>query len=779
YWNDMYDSSFGDLFSSEDFPDHPSGSKMIGSLNTPNSYDDRYSSFIRGFISTDQAGTATFNITGDDETLFYLSTDQSKQNLQLIAEIDGWTSDNDHDKYPSQTSNTISLASDTYYYFELYHHEGTGGDHVQVFWKTSWLNNDDWQIIDFQYLNAYGCSNECPSRGTPCNDGNASTTNDIEDGYCNCVGQYPTSNECIGERMKVDAYYYDSIGGSRISDLENSPIFPLMPTRKEQLKGAQGPLQFSSRDQYGSYVQGYLTVPTTGQYDFNITGDNYTEFYLSSDDTEANKEAHFAEIRGGTSVAEHEKYASQTLTNVQLSAGQYYYYEFRHKENSWRDHFLLYWRPSFYDSDHWKRFPSFYLYDYGCDLPCVSLGTPCDDGDPFTDNDQFNEFCECAGTPCAAEDCTEPAAQFVATQSCATTDNLDIRPEASWLSCSPRPNINPLRGSGHWIHYDLGGTYKLRNSKIWNYNAPGVTNRGFKAVAIDYSMDGFNWTQVGIYDWDEAPGSIDYDGFVGPNFGDVAARHILITALDNHGHSQCSGFSKALFSAVRCGPEGTPCDDGDPFTVHDVMTADCDCVGTEVAVNDCAQDYLQLGYSSLPEDNYSARKDVMSANTLSGGRAISFVAGESIVIMPGFTIGGDAELEASIEDCIQNIVGGEVNRALKLRESRKKNKQAPLPPLLSLLGPEEEKGSNQPSYKEIIYRLEVPGEVSLELLDSKHGAIIKLVDRYHENKGTYRKYVPLAMMDIGVTSIRITIEGQETIIEVSDLESDSSGSDDQ
>jgi len=764
FWNDLPSRHFESLYSLETFPDFPDGTKKLGSLNTPNNYANEFASMIRGFIKVPTTGTVVFNLTGDDQTQFYLSTDESPENLTLLCDIENYTGDDEHDKYPSQTSSSISLVAGNYYYFELYNLEGGGGDHAQVYWQRSWVPGSTWLIVDFSHLYDYGCGSTCPERGTPCDDGNAQSINDQEDGFCNCVGQLPKPNTCIGERMKLDAYYYDSIPGSHLNDLLESPNWPLIPSRRELLTGGYGPLDINYRDQYGSYVQGYLVAPVTGTYDFNITGDNHTQFFLSSNDSEANKEAHSVYITGSTDVSEHDKYELQTLTNIQLTAGQYYYFEFRHKENSWRDHFHMYWKTPFIESEYWKKVPLFYLYDYGCDMPCVPQGTLCDDGDPFTDNDMYNSYCECVGVPCMFGDCEEPGGNFTAAAECAATDNLDIRPETSWMSCSEVANPNTARGSGHWILYDFGQNYKFKNSKIWNYNAPGLTNRGFNQVAVDYSMDGNSWTILGNYNWPAAPGNIDYAGITGPNFNDVAARYVLITGLSNHGASDCSGFSKVLFKAMECGPVGTPCDDGDPFTTDDKMDANCNCIGQEIAINDCEEDILALGSTSLMEDNYSATTEVQSANTLAGGRAISFVAGESIVIMSGFTVGGGASLVADIEDCIQNIVSEEMLRALKARKANKE-KKAQRPSILSLRE-EESSEETTKSYREVIYRLEKPTTVKMEIIAKNGKVITTIVDRYHENHGTYKKYVPNAILEGNDYSVRVEIDEEIVTIPI-------------
>ncbi len=754
YWY-MDTRNFEALHSLENFPDHPDGAKQLGSLNTPDSYEDRFGSLIRGYIRVPTSGTATFNVTGDDQTQFYLSTDDTKANLSLICEVESYTNWDQHDKYPEQTSAAITLTAGQYYYFELYNLEGTGGDHAQVYWQRSWAGDTDWLIVDFNHIYGYGCESNCLERGTPCNDNNTLTYDDQEDGFCNCVGVYPSSNTCIGERMKVDAYYFDSIDGNNLSDLYNSPNWPLMPSRKQNLEGAYGPLELSQDNDYGTYVQGYLTVPVSGVYDFNVTGDNQTQFFLSSNETIENKEINSVFITGSTDVTEHDKYEQQMLSGISLNAGQYYYYEFRHKENSYRDHFHLYWKASFYGNDTWKKFPKFYLYDYGCELPCIPEGTLCDDGDPFTDNDAFNAYCECVGVPCMPGDCEEPGGNFNATEACAATDNLDIRPETSWMSCSTQPNPNTARSQGHWIRYDLGGNYNLNHTKIWNYNAPGLTDRGLNSVAVDYSLDGTTWTALGTFNWPEANGTVDYSGITGPNFNGTTARYVLITGISNHG-AACYGFSKVLFNATHCGAVGTPCDDGDPFTQDDQMDANCNCVGQEMAINDCEQEMLNLGSTSLPEDNYSATEQVLSANTLAGGRAISFVAGESIVIMSGFTVGGGATLVANIEDCIQNIVSEEMLRALKARKTNREKKKE-RPSILSLGDEEPNEEDLSKSYREVIYRLEKPTNVTMELISKEGKVITKIVDRYHENHGTYKKYIPNAILEGHSYSIRVQL----------------------
>lgn len=117
----------------------------------------------------------------------------------------------------------------------------------------------------------------------------------------------------------------------------------------------------------------------------------------------------------------------------------------------------------------------------------------------------------------------------------------------AWLSCETSPNPNTVRGIGHWIQYDFGFVYQFNESHFWNSNEAGLTERGFKEVAIDYSMDGTNWTELGQFEFEEASGESDYPGFEGPNFGGIEARYVLLTMISTFNDSDCTGLAEVQF----------------------------------------------------------------------------------------------------------------------------------------------------------------------------------------------------------------------------------------
>ncbi|MBK8701070.1 MAG: hypothetical protein IPN29_16640 [Saprospiraceae bacterium] len=114
----------------------------------------------------------------------------------------------------------------------------------------------------------------------------------------------------------------------------------------------------------------------------------------------------------------------------------------------------------------------------------------------------------------------------------------------AWLSSTATQSPNAARGVLHWIKYDLGETYSMHQSRMWNINTPGMTNAGANQMVIDYSIDGVTWYEWGRFSLPKASGSTFYEGDAGPDFSGLVARHILINVLSNHGNSTLYGLAE-------------------------------------------------------------------------------------------------------------------------------------------------------------------------------------------------------------------------------------------
>lgn len=125
-----------------------------------------------------------------------------------------------------------------------------------------------------------------------------------------------------------------------------------------------------------------------------------------------------------------------------------------------------------------------------------------------------------------------------------TTEAFD-----TWVSCQATASPHPDRGTGHWIKYDLGYVYNLAGLYVWNANQSGETDRGFRQVVIDYSLDGQSWTELGRYEWSEATGYQSYVGEEAAAFDDpIQARYVLITGESNWGDPSCYGLAEVKFT---------------------------------------------------------------------------------------------------------------------------------------------------------------------------------------------------------------------------------------
>lgn len=669
-WN-MWDmSSLDDFTHQANFPFNPARNEILSDFTTPlTSYANNYLSFVRGYLKVPQNGAYTFNITGDDQVYFYLSTNDSEKATQQIASISGWTEQTEHFKYASQTSSAQNLQANQYYYFELLHREGGGDDHFRVSWKTPFATDTSFQLVPSQYLYDYTCNLDCPTKGTPCDDNDPNTLEDVEDGYCNCFGtpQSKLTPSCIGDKGFVNILYYDDITGSRLTNMYFDPSYPLEPSRGGKLKELA--LYNSEIDNYGSVIKGFLTVPVSGTYYFNITGVRRAGLKISA--TENPGQAVFIayyDNNSGISTYDHDRESTQTSQGQYLEKGKYYYLEINHKASEGNDYLNIYWKTPFYVDNRWRRLEGNYLYQYDpdCEFPCYPEGTPCDDGSAATMRDTFNANCLCVGIPCPNNDCDESAATAYKTpESCGTSDELKTDPATSWLSCSNSPNP-ATNQAGKWIQYDLGQIYYLDNAQVWNYNVEALTGQGFQNVNIHISDDASNWTSIGIFNWSEATGLVGYPGFK-QEFA-VTGRYVLIHANSNFDGSNCFGLSKINFVVYDCLNIGKPCNDGNTLTANDTYNKDCKCEGTTATIDNYCSRVTRV-HPNIPIDpnNYDAEKTIESEAILLADYDVSYVAGESISLLPGFHAQSGSKLLAMIDGCetqlaINNLASNTVIR---------------------------------------------------------------------------------------------------------------------
>ena len=133
---------------------------------------------------------------------------------------------------------------------------------------------------------------------------------------------------------------------------------------------------FNAADNYISRSRGYIKPTTTGNYIFNVTGDDYTELWLSTTSRAANI-VKIAYHYGYTSATDYTKYATQTSVSITLQANQLYYVELRHVEGGGADFYQVQWKKP--NTTTYAIIPSAHLL-----MPCSTTQQAATSNEVFT-----------------------------------------------------------------------------------------------------------------------------------------------------------------------------------------------------------------------------------------------------------------------------------------------------------------------------------------------------------------------------------------------------------
>ena len=149
-WYGIGGAYLSDLRGDPDYPDNPDETRIAADLEARTNHADSYGTRIRTWLTAPQAGDYTFWIASDDYGELWLSDSADPAGASLIANVPGWTSSRQWDKFAEQQSAAVSLAAGQLYYIEALAKEGGGGDNLAVAWSGPGINGPE--VIDSQYL---------------------------------------------------------------------------------------------------------------------------------------------------------------------------------------------------------------------------------------------------------------------------------------------------------------------------------------------------------------------------------------------------------------------------------------------------------------------------------------------------------------------------------------------------------------------------------------------------------------------------------------------------
>lgn len=169
-WYGLYglmNSDLSTLTNDPRFPILPDRRTLLPELTTAYSEEGMsyYGQRIRGTITAPVTGKYTFRISGDARVQFWLSKDETPFAKVLVAKLDEATGFQQWDVVPSQASGQIDLVAGQKYYFEVFHGDTVGEDHVSVAWQYPGAPR---HVIPGQYLtSAIDYANDADEDGLP------------------------------------------------------------------------------------------------------------------------------------------------------------------------------------------------------------------------------------------------------------------------------------------------------------------------------------------------------------------------------------------------------------------------------------------------------------------------------------------------------------------------------------------------------------------------------------------------------------------------------------
>jgi hypothetical protein len=140
---------------------------------------------------------------------------------------------------------------------------------------------------------------------------------------------------------------WTGIGGATVANLTSFFNYPWNPNSRFLEHSLEGPSSWtdisgSQMASYGTRIRGYLHPVTTGTYYFYIASDDASELWLSTDANPANA-TKICQVSSWVNAYQWDGAAEQKSSAITLVAGQVYYIEARHKQNTGGDTVAVGW----------------------------------------------------------------------------------------------------------------------------------------------------------------------------------------------------------------------------------------------------------------------------------------------------------------------------------------------------------------------------------------------------------------------------------------------------
>lgn len=412
-YTDISGSHVPNLTEASVFPDHPTFTDTLTSFDTPVDWADNYGTRVRGYLRVPETDDYTFFIASDDRAELWLNANGPEPtSKERIAHTEWATGRYRWNRTDSQASASIRLRAGVRYYIEALQKEGSGGDYLSVGWRRT-DSEEDIRVIQgpmlvpfasadahdeaiameagpnqsarwpIEYVTLQGHAYDLTpgpltlttswtltkgNEGVEIESPNALETKVRFPGPGKYTLQLTATD---GDHTRQDRLVvrileplapdtgsvlcevFENLPGYWVTDLTKADTYPHAPSARTQLKSLEMPA--NTADQYGARIRGYLHPDRSGVHRFNIAGDDWAEFYLSTDATEANKEL-VCFTPAAVSYYEWLRFPDYQVSRpIVLKKGEKYYLEARLKDHGSRDHLAIAWHAP--RTDHYEIVP--------------------------------------------------------------------------------------------------------------------------------------------------------------------------------------------------------------------------------------------------------------------------------------------------------------------------------------------------------------------------------------------------------------------------------------
>ncbi|MCX6903379.1 MAG: PA14 domain-containing protein, partial [Verrucomicrobia bacterium] len=135
-WTGIDGGAVSDLTNNPAFPNSPSLTNVLTDyFDAPHDWADLYGTRLRAFLLPPASGNYTFWVASDDNSVLFLSTDETPANKMQIAYVATWTGWREWTKEANQKSGPVYLEGGRRYYLEALQKEGGGSDNISVGWQ--------------------------------------------------------------------------------------------------------------------------------------------------------------------------------------------------------------------------------------------------------------------------------------------------------------------------------------------------------------------------------------------------------------------------------------------------------------------------------------------------------------------------------------------------------------------------------------------------------------------------------------------------------------------